>query len=134
MVDHDQTTMTVCCLCGDIGFSDKLFRCSRCRWRFQHSYCSNYYHGESSDQCTEVCDWCRSEERTTNSLKYRGSPKNAIAALHPSERLKHNQDREGSGSGTGIVDKGKNSGGSSTGVSSPRTGTRRYKLLKDVMC
>nr|DAD47765.1 TPA_asm: hypothetical protein HUJ06_017702 [Nelumbo nucifera] len=28
---------TVCCMCGDVGFSDKLFRCIRCRHRFQHS-------------------------------------------------------------------------------------------------
>jgi uncharacterized paraquat-inducible protein A len=29
---------TVCSMCGDVGFSDKLFRCARCRSRFQHSY------------------------------------------------------------------------------------------------
>ncbi|KAG6394723.1 hypothetical protein SASPL_145313 [Salvia splendens] len=25
------TDFTFCCLCGDVGFSDKLFRCSHCR-------------------------------------------------------------------------------------------------------
>lgn len=29
---------TVCCMCGDVGFPDKLFRCSKCRNRSQHSY------------------------------------------------------------------------------------------------
>lgn len=29
---------TVCSMCGDVGFPDKLFRCARCRRRFQHSY------------------------------------------------------------------------------------------------
>ena len=29
---------TVCCMCGDVGFPDKLFRCAKCHHRFQHSY------------------------------------------------------------------------------------------------
>ena len=29
---------TVCSMCGDVGFPDKLFRCARCRRRYQHSY------------------------------------------------------------------------------------------------
>lgn len=29
---------TVCSMCGDVGFPDKLFRCSKCHHRFQHSY------------------------------------------------------------------------------------------------
>jgi hypothetical protein len=31
---------TVCSMCGDVGFPEKLFRCARCRHRFQHSYVS----------------------------------------------------------------------------------------------
>jgi hypothetical protein len=31
-------TVTVCSMCGDVGFPDKLFQCARCRHRFQHSY------------------------------------------------------------------------------------------------
>jgi hypothetical protein len=27
----------VCCMCGDVGFRDKLFRCNKCGHRFQHS-------------------------------------------------------------------------------------------------
>lgn len=34
MVDVEK----VCCMCGDIGFPDKLFHCNNCRNRFQHSY------------------------------------------------------------------------------------------------
>jgi hypothetical protein len=33
-------TATVCSMCGDVGFPEKLFRCARCRHRFQHSYVS----------------------------------------------------------------------------------------------
>ncbi|KAJ0665552.1 hypothetical protein HanLR1_Chr13g0505151 [Helianthus annuus] len=32
----------VCCMCGDVGFPDKIFRCIKCQHRFQHSYVSPY--------------------------------------------------------------------------------------------
>jgi hypothetical protein len=32
------TGATVCAMCGDVGFPDKLFPCARCRRRYQHSY------------------------------------------------------------------------------------------------
>ncbi|MFS7925733.1 hypothetical protein Hanom_Chr04g00288591 [Helianthus anomalus] len=32
----------VCCMCGDVGFPDKIFGCIKCRHRFQHSYVSPY--------------------------------------------------------------------------------------------
>ncbi|CAI8612571.1 unnamed protein product [Vicia faba] len=123
MVDHQ----TVCCMCGDVGFPDKLFRCNKCRNRFQHSYCSNYY-GEQAE--IEQCDWCRSEEKnskhtTSNSKK----PVPEIATTtnrseYSGEKImKQHDHREESGS-----DKGKSPS------PSPRTATRRYKLLKDVMC
>ncbi|GAB2271023.1 hypothetical protein Dimus_005875 [Dionaea muscipula] len=145
MVDHDQT---VCCMCGDVGFPDKLFHCTRCRWRFQHSYCSNYYGESSDDRFIEVCDWCQSEERRRNTLKHGGSSKKtAMAAAvqgisdprseYSGVRIKlQNHDKEESGgSRSSSGEKGRNSGGSGgAGVPSPRTGTRRYKLLKDVMC
>ncbi|PPS08125.1 hypothetical protein GOBAR_AA12515 [Gossypium barbadense] len=59
MVDRQ----TVCCMCGDVGFFDKLFRCNKCRYRFQHSYCSNYY--SEFAEPIELCDWCRNEERNS---------------------------------------------------------------------
>lgn len=44
-----------CCMCGDLGFQERLFRCLRCHHRFQHIYCSKLY----SDQLEpNVCDWC----------------------------------------------------------------------------
>ncbi|KAK6920341.1 hypothetical protein RJ641_016245 [Dillenia turbinata] len=130
MVDHHQHQI-VCCMCGDVGFPDKLFRCNKCRNRFQHSYCSSY-HSESSEQM-KVCDWCQSEERTTRS--HTSSTKKSIAInestgfTHRSEyagdKIKQHED-----GGSGGGDKGK----SPTGTPSPRPTTRRYKLLKDVMC
>nr|GFA00009.1 reverse transcriptase domain-containing protein [Tanacetum cinerariifolium] len=27
-----------CCMCGDVGFSDKIFRCNNCRHRYEHSW------------------------------------------------------------------------------------------------
>ncbi|KAJ8513658.1 hypothetical protein OPV22_004092 [Ensete ventricosum] len=56
------STHAVCSMCGDVGFPDKLFRCSRCRSRLQHSYCTNFYH-ELPAGSAEVCDWCLSEGR-----------------------------------------------------------------------
>ncbi|KAG6402730.1 hypothetical protein SASPL_134939 [Salvia splendens] len=94
----------VCCLCGDVGFSDKLFRCSHCRHRFQHSYCSNYYseYGES----IQVCDWCQCEKKISSSAESSSSGEKG----------------------------GSPAGKAAGKVSSPRQAIRRYKLLKDVMC
>ncbi|GAY41523.1 hypothetical protein CUMW_060130, partial [Citrus unshiu] len=32
-----------CCMCGDYGVSNELFRCKVCQFRSQHRYCSNLY-------------------------------------------------------------------------------------------
>ncbi|KAM0015786.1 hypothetical protein Hdeb2414_s0020g00568201 [Helianthus debilis subsp. tardiflorus] len=123
MVDVER----VCCMCGDVGFPDKIFRCIKCHHRFQHSYCSNYY--VESSEPPEFCDWCQTEViRTT---KPGGSSKKSSSskADHRSEysgyKIKQHDREEGSDQ------KGKSS--SSNGAPSPKT-TRRYKLLKDVMC
>ncbi|OIT06789.1 PREDICTED: uncharacterized protein LOC109214012 [Nicotiana attenuata] len=118
---------TVCSMCGDVGFPDKLFRCAKCHHRFQHSYCSNYY-SESSEQI-QVCDWCQSEEKSS---RHGGSSRKSIAGISNSgikseysgDKIKQN-DREENG-----AERAKNP----SGTPSPRTATRRYKLLKDVMC
>ncbi|XP_030535343.2 uncharacterized protein LOC115744364 [Rhodamnia argentea] len=65
MVDHP----AVCCMCGDIGFPEKIFCCNRCRNRYQHSYCSNFY--SESLEPIEQCDWCQSELRSSS--RHRGS-------------------------------------------------------------
>ncbi|XP_021613891.1 uncharacterized protein LOC110615944 isoform X2 [Manihot esculenta] len=117
---------TVCCMCGDVGFPDKLFRCSKCRHRFQHS---NYY--SELSESIELCDWCQSEER--NARHGNSSKKSAVGhdsggitnrSEYSGDKIKQH-DREES-----TTEKGK----SPSGVPSPRTATRRYKLLKDVMC
>ncbi|KAD5316951.1 hypothetical protein E3N88_16897 [Mikania micrantha] len=121
----------VCCMCGDVGFPDKIFRCIKCHHRFQHSYCSNF-NSESSEP-PELCDWCQTEvTRATKSgsSSKKSSSKTDAGVGNRSEysgyKIKQHDREEGSDQ------KGKSS--SSTGVPSPKTGTRRYKLLKDVMC
>ncbi|CAO2834814.1 unnamed protein product [Amaranthus hypochondriacus] len=155
MVDQE----TVCCMCGDIGFADKLFQCSSCRFRFQHSYCSSYNYGShdfssssssssSMMKSMEICDWCKSEGRnnssstnTTKSYK-RSSSMDHNDHLNNSQgdqRMKRHQIQEHhlmtnntvSGSSSGNHSNKNNS----SGIPSPRPNAhRRYKLLKDVMC
>ncbi|KAL5718382.1 hypothetical protein ACHQM5_011289 [Ranunculus cassubicifolius] len=110
----------VCCMCGDVGFPDKLFRCNKCSNRFQHSYCSNY--------CNEsgICDWCLSKERTGKSTKKSiGIGGSNRSSEYSHEKIKHGERDE-------TVEKGKNN--NTSGVPSPRHASRRYKSLKDVMC
>ncbi|RWR86691.1 Late cornified envelope protein 1E [Cinnamomum micranthum f. kanehirae] len=123
MVDNP----SVCCMCGDIGFPEKLFHCTRCRSRFQHSYCTNYV--ESLETGTGFCDWCRSEDRKakvhgTNSKKSAGKDAGSISRSEYSGDKIKLSDREESS------DRGKSAGS----TASPRPGGRRYKLLKDVLC
>ncbi|XP_042049063.1 uncharacterized protein LOC121794790 [Salvia splendens] len=61
----------VCSMCGDVGFPDKLFHCSKCRNRFQHFYCSNYY--SEYAEPIEICDWCQCEERNPSSSSSRNN-------------------------------------------------------------
>ncbi|KAL5571851.1 hypothetical protein UlMin_021448 [Ulmus minor] len=128
MVDHQ----TVCCMCGDVGFPDKLFRCNKCRNRFQHSYCSNYY--SEYAEPVEVCDWCQSEEKSTRSLHGSSSKRSSVVRIEAGvsnrseylgDKIKQHDNRE---DGAAAADKGKSP------TPSPRPTTRRYKLLKDVMC
>ncbi|KAL3603976.1 hypothetical protein D5086_004835 [Populus alba] len=98
-------------------------------------YCSNYY-SEFSEPI-ELCDWCQSEERNArhgNSSKKSGAGHDGgIVVTKRSEytgdhKIKQH-DRE-ENSTTSSDQKGKNP----SGIPSPRPSTRRYKLLKDVMC
>ncbi|GFY92680.1 hypothetical protein Acr_08g0010760 [Actinidia rufa] len=122
---------TVCCMCGDVGFPDKLFRCAKCHHRFQHSYCSNYY-SESSEPI-ELCDWCQNEE-IRSSRHGASSKKSATAAGNTSggttSRSEYSGDKIKQHHREEAAEKGK----SNAGAPSPRPTTRRYKLLKDVMC
>ncbi|KAK1424940.1 hypothetical protein QVD17_20281 [Tagetes erecta] len=112
----------VCCMCGDVGFPDKIFRCITCNDRFQHLYCSNYYN-ESSDR-PELCDWCQVDEIKQRSKHDHGSSKKPESEHSGDKNKLNDRDREDG------AEKRK----SPTAVPSPRTSTRRYKLLKDVMC
>ncbi|KAL2892486.1 hypothetical protein RDABS01_008395 [Bienertia sinuspersici] len=143
MVDQER----VCCMCGDVGFADKLFRCSHCRFRFQHLYCSNYYYGSqellspsssstssSMTKSMEICDWCQSEGRnnSSNSKSFKRSSSSSSMDHHhhntSSERIKHHHHNNNT-SGERVTHK------NNSGVPSPRPSAhRRYKLLKDVMC
>ncbi|KAM7472071.1 hypothetical protein LguiA_010254 [Lonicera macranthoides] len=118
----------VCCMCGDVGFPDKLFRCNKCHYRFQHLYCSNYY--TESSEPIELCDWCQSEGKISrhggSSSKKSSNDTGSRSEYSGDKMIKQNDHREDQGG-----DKGKNP---ATGAPSPRTATRRYKLLKDVMC
>ncbi|RWW02188.1 hypothetical protein GW17_00034729 [Ensete ventricosum] len=44
-----------CCMCGDRGISDELFRCKICHFRLQHKYCSNLY---PTTKHYSSCNWC----------------------------------------------------------------------------
>ncbi|CAI9786028.1 unnamed protein product [Fraxinus pennsylvanica] len=115
---------TVCCMCGDVGFSDKLFRCSKCRHRFQHLYCSNYY-SELSEPI-QVCDWCQSEGKSS---KHGGSSSRKSMQVNNDSRSTGNKNKQQDHE-EGSEKAAKNP----SSTSSPRPTTRKYKLLKDVIC
>lgn len=113
---HDFFIVCITKLSSFLFSSDfSLLFVSHCR------YCSNYY-SESSGPI-EQCDWCRSEERS-GARQGNSSKKSATGTVKPSEysgdRTKQDEAPE----------KGKSPGNGP----SPRQATRRYKLLKDVMC
>ncbi|KAK3158644.1 hypothetical protein QOZ80_2AG0139790 [Eleusine coracana subsp. coracana] len=131
---------TVCSMCGDVGFSDKLFRCARCRSRFQHSYCTNYY-GDAGPAEAGVCDWCLSDDV----LLVGGNKKRQQYSLPPTtSRCSKLQQQAAEGSrteqqpfrpspSTGFG-KGSAAGKVTGGVQEGGRRARRYKLLKDVLC
>ncbi|KAK1364559.1 Late cornified envelope protein 1E [Heracleum sosnowskyi] len=123
---------SVCCMCGDIGFSVELFRCNNCLHRYQHSYCSNNY--MKSSKPTEICDWCQSELKSSpsSSTSSKASARNVgsiIITSKPSEYSGESSPSKSHGSNEHMR---KNL--IISGVPSPRTAARRYKLLKDVKC
>ncbi|XP_022566806.2 uncharacterized protein LOC106426039 isoform X2 [Brassica napus] len=126
----------VCCMCGDVGFSDKLFRCGHCRNRFQHSYCSNYY--SEFAEPTEICDWCQSDDKKLSSVaKHGGSSFSSSKKKKASSSVNYesgvtNQSEYPSGGGIkhdnnhhDQVAKSVVAGPAGGGVPSPRTATRR---------
>ncbi|CAN6273759.1 unnamed protein product [Urochloa humidicola] len=126
---------TVCSMCGDVGFPDKLFRCARCRRRFQHSYCTNFYGDAAPAEAgAGVCDWCLSDDVGGGKKRPYSSSSAAVgcskqqhqqAAHGRSEQQQAFPPISGCGKGAGKVTGGEHEGGRRA---------RRYKLLKDVLC
>ncbi|CAN6252010.1 unnamed protein product [Urochloa humidicola] len=54
------TAAAVCCMCGDRGLPQELFRCNICRLRLQHRYCSNQYPRMPGPY--RSCNWCLIKE------------------------------------------------------------------------
>ncbi|OQU82095.1 transcription factor Sp8-like [Sorghum bicolor] len=139
---------TVCSMCGDVGFPEKLFRCARCRHRFQHSYCTNYY-GDSAPASagSGMCDWCLSDVVAGGKARWSvSSPaggtkqQHATAGSQESSSTTTSSGGSGSGSGRGAGGKGAGGGDHQAEAAGPgrrattRATGRRYKLLKDVLC
>ncbi|AQK45765.1 uncharacterized protein [Zea mays] len=133
-------TATVCSMCGDVGFPEKLFRCARCRHRFQHSYCTNYY-GDSAPASAgsdDMCDWCLSDVAGGKASRWSSSLSPAGKQQHASTGRNH----ESSSATTTTSSAGGNkaSGGDHQAeaagrrAATTRPAARRYKLLKDVLC
>ncbi|KAK3154818.1 hypothetical protein QOZ80_2BG0195450 [Eleusine coracana subsp. coracana] len=132
---------TVCSMCGDVGFSDKLFRCSRCRSRFQHSYCTNYY-GDAGPAEAGVCDWCLSDGVLVGGNKKIRQQYSLLPTSSGCSKLQQQQQQAAEGSrteqqpfrsSTGFG-KGSTAGKVTGGVQEGGRRARRYKLLKDVLC
>ncbi|KAL6652272.1 hypothetical protein ACP70R_011197 [Stipagrostis hirtigluma subsp. patula] len=123
-------TATVCAMCGDVGFPEKLFQCARCRHRFQHSYCTNYYgDGAPASAGSGMCDWCIGDVARG---KARWSSSSAAGKQQHAAGSQESSSTTSSGGG-----RGKASGGGdqeTAGRRATRPGGRRYKLLKDVLC
>ncbi|PAN39459.1 hypothetical protein PAHAL_7G244400 [Panicum hallii] len=130
---------TVCSMCGDVGFPEKLFRCARCRHRFQHSYCTNYYgDGAPASAGSDTCDWCLSDV-AAGKARWSSS---AAGKQHAAGSSQESSSTTSSGGGGGRG--GKQPGGGDhqhqqdeapgRRATTTRAAGRRYKLLKDVLC
>ncbi|KAL3679054.1 hypothetical protein R1sor_022010 [Riccia sorocarpa] len=53
-----------CSMCGDVGFPEHLRQCTRCVFRFQHTYCCNSAEGLGTGTGDWVCSWCQLEKET----------------------------------------------------------------------
>ncbi|KAL8252794.1 hypothetical protein R6Q59_036487 [Mikania micrantha] len=64
-------TTAECCMCGDYGLSQQLFRCKICKSRFQHKYCSNQYPKAES---YKSCNWCLTQKHESGKSTSPSSP------------------------------------------------------------
>uniref|UniRef100_A0ACD6AL23 Uncharacterized protein n=1 Tax=Avena sativa TaxID=4498 RepID=A0ACD6AL23_AVESA len=58
-VDDGAAAAAVCCMCGDHGMPQELFKCRLCRLRMQHRYCSELYPRAATYR---QCNWCLRED------------------------------------------------------------------------
>ncbi|XP_052151543.1 uncharacterized protein LOC127769922 [Oryza glaberrima] len=123
---------TVCSMCGDVGFPDKLFQCARCRYRFQHSYCTNYY-GDAAPAPAgaDMCDWCLSD--VAGKARYSSAAGKQQGAGSQESSTTTSSSSAGRGGG-GKPGAGAGAGEQESGRRGTKAAGRRYKLLKDVLC
>ncbi|RWW77038.1 hypothetical protein BHE74_00014824 [Ensete ventricosum] len=86
----------VCCMCGDPGLMQELFRCKLCLVRSQHRYCSDFYPKAESYR---TCNWCLREEGE------RSLPKEAMKDPNSVVSSSSNND-SGNGSGASKLHRG----------------------------
>ncbi|KAG2567864.1 uncharacterized protein LOC120683797 [Panicum virgatum] len=124
---------TVCSMCGDVGFPEKLFRCARCRHRFQHSYCTSYYgDGAPASAGSGTCDWCLSDVAAGKARWSSPSPSSAAGKQHAAGSSQESSSTTSSGGGGDHQHQQAEAGRRAT--TTTRVAGRRYKLLKDVLC
>jgi hypothetical protein len=147
----------VCCMCGDRGLADELFRCRCCRARLQHRYCSHLYPRPAAYR-QQLCSWCLraaaaankpEEKRETPASDEKACSPPPAELGHPVKKKRHRA--EESTPGEAVAGRRKAVVGSSAGAASGggkgeevvRAGKTRvhrarvprykYKLLTDVI-
>ncbi|KAK7814296.1 hypothetical protein CFP56_003347 [Quercus suber] len=75
-------TQTVCCMCGDVGFSDKLFRCNKCRHRFQHSQLFQEICGLNRHRITSRSEYSATKSSSSTTVKLRTPRRERVQHLH----------------------------------------------------
>ncbi|WVZ85870.1 hypothetical protein U9M48_032730 [Paspalum notatum var. saurae] len=73
----------VCCMCGDHGLTEELFRCRGCRARLQHTYCSDLYPRAAAYR---RCNWCL--RAPAPGAEQGGRPGHAAVAAGKTEELR----------------------------------------------
>ncbi|KAL4558988.1 hypothetical protein LXL04_031118 [Taraxacum kok-saghyz] len=84
-----------CCMCGDYGLSQELFRCKICKFRSQHKYCSNQYPKAES---YKACNWCLTQKHDSgNSSNSSSSCRNNSGDDHVFKKKRNPTDTIGHG-------------------------------------
>ncbi|KAH9626493.1 hypothetical protein KSS87_020195 [Heliosperma pusillum] len=91
IMKRSKTEKYECCMCGDHGLSNELFRCKICHFRSQHRYCSNLYPKAESYR---VCNWCLIEKDDNNNHNHNC---NRIATISTTRVISNNHHVDGPG-------------------------------------